>query len=125
MKNKRYFKLLALLLVVTMLTACGKSSGSDSSEVRNFLVEMGWMVSNVEEPTTNEPATEEPTTKEPVAVEPDEPVINTEYDFSIYDDEVSYTTEQLEEQEELKGAPAMFRERAGQGQQARPFCRTS
>lgn len=101
MKNKRYFKLLALLLVVTMLTACGKSSGSDSSEVRNFLVEMGWMVSNVEEPTTNEPATEEPTTKEPVAVEPDEPVINTEYDFSIYDDEVSYTTEQLEEQEEF------------------------
>lgn len=105
MKKTMYAKLVALLLVVTLLTGCGLGSGKLSKEAYNYLKTLGWVIeretnTTVEVPTT-EPGTIDPGTDPEPGIDPVPPSSNGEYDFSIYDDSRTYTADELEVQDEF------------------------
>lgn len=106
MKKKKYFcKLLSLLMVVVLLTSCGKAS-STSAEAKAFLQSLNWIKNlNQAQSVQGNPQTptEAPTLPPEPEPEPEKPVINTEYNFSIYDNNLrTYTDEELSIQAEFK-----------------------
>lgn len=109
MKKKKYFcKLLSILMIVVLLTACGKASET-SAEAKAFLQSLNWIrnLNEVQQVQSNpQPPTEPPTEAPTVSPEPEPeypPVLAQEYDFSIYDNKLkTYTDEELSVQADFK-----------------------
>ncbi len=91
MKRKPYFKLISLLVAISMLAGCSLFNSSSNND-KNIFAELGYWVP--EKPTT---PTEEPTTGENPVVE--QPIDNDSmYGFSLYDDTREYTEDEIKEQ---------------------------